>query len=207
MTDHIAKAKNYIAKGEDYYRKAAEEIVAAKDADPSLTNAKIADELGRSKAWVGYLIRWVNNGDPDHPSPFQGSAEVRERSVARKLARETPEVLVAAIAAAPPKAQRKIADAIVSRSTEPSLTKAVAPGPPKPRQPKPTETKLGDAVFALWEVGEQLMDETPAGDAKVRMTALAEKAQRLADGIVQLLDTGEFEDAFRELVAEVGAEA
>jgi hypothetical protein len=51
-TDHLAKAKEYLAKGEDYYRKAAEEIVAAQKDDPTLSNGAIGARLGKSDEWV-----------------------------------------------------------------------------------------------------------------------------------------------------------
>lgn len=56
MTDHLAKAKDYIAKGDDYYFKAAAEILAAKEERPELTWVEIGRQLGRSEAWVRRLV-------------------------------------------------------------------------------------------------------------------------------------------------------
>lgn len=211
-TDHLAKAKSYIAKGEDFYRRAAEEIVAAKKADPALTDATIAEALGRHRSWVSKLTAWVENGDRDHISPFGGETQQgrREASVARKVAREHPEALVAAIAAAPAAAQRKIADELIKQpSTEKSLRSiAKRSSEPSPKLPLPkAEAKAGDGVFRLWEACELLLDEAPSDDERVRITALFEKALRLSEGGLHLLGTGELEDEFRALVEEVRADA
>lgn len=89
--DHLALAREYIGKGEAFYRKAAEEIVAAMDEDPTLTHREIAKRINRDRTWVTKLVAWVTNGDQDHtPTPFTSAAatESRERSTTRKFVRE-----------------------------------------------------------------------------------------------------------------------
>lgn len=159
-TDHLAKAKSYIAKGEDYYRKAAEEIVAAKKGDPGLTNGAIAVKLGRDESWVRKLIAWVNNSAAPPTSPFgrvEGETERKNRTAARQVAREEPEALAEAISSAPPKAQRRIADRLIKQpATEKSLRNvAKRSTEPATKLPLPkAKSKLGDGVFKLWEACE-----------------------------------------------------
>lgn len=205
---HLDRARENIAKGEDFYRTAAKEIAAAMKADPDLTHAAVGEQVGKHQTWVTKLLRWSEADDHQDGAPFGGKGQdiAQTKSRTRKAAREHPEIIAEAITEAPPAAQRKIADSIAAAPTaEPSLTGAVKPER-KPRPQKNPEDKLGEAVFALWEVGEILMDHVPDGESRVRMTALAEKAERLSVGIVQLLGTGQLEDEFRQAVEEVGAD-
>jgi hypothetical protein len=72
---HLARAATYAAKGEEYYRKVAEEILAAKAADPALSNRAIAREIGRSHRWVNGILAWAAGTDGSTPvpeTPFAG---------------------------------------------------------------------------------------------------------------------------------------
>ena len=87
---HLDKAKGYLERGEGFYRKAAEEIVAARDADPMLTNAEIGNWFGRSKAWVAELVTWHTSGRTS-PTPYSGTGRPhQDKTAARKLLREAP---------------------------------------------------------------------------------------------------------------------
>lgn len=211
-TDHLAKAKDYIAKGEDYYRKAAEEIFAERN-ESDTSWREIGRRVGRDESWCRRLVQWYTNaaGAASGPSrPFAEPGRERDRAAdaAKQVIRERPEAIAEVIAQAPPEAQRKIADKLIQApTTEPSLRKVAEPTKRKPREQKAPEQKLSEAVFALWEVGEMLLDAAPSGEQRVRMTALAEKAERLAGGILHLIGTGQLEDEFAELVREVGAES
>jgi hypothetical protein len=130
--------------------------------------------------------------------------------VANSIINSSPEKVAQAITEAPREVQAKIADALVKApATEPVLRNiAKRSSEPAPQAPSPrAERKLSDGVFRLWEAGELLMDETPGGEERVRMIAMAEKAQRLAAGILHLIDSGELEAEFSKLIEEVGAEA
>lgn len=85
---HLAKAKDYIGKGDAFYRKAAKEIEAARA--EGLRQADIAAALGKSQAWVSDLLKYQ---DTDKATPWEeprGAA--REASTATKvLERSTPE--------------------------------------------------------------------------------------------------------------------
>jgi hypothetical protein len=66
---HLARAVECLAKSKEYYYKAADEILAAKAADPALSNRKVGKALGRGygPAWVAKLLAqqayyaWLHN--------------------------------------------------------------------------------------------------------------------------------------------------
>lgn len=71
--DHLAKARDYLARGEEFYARAADEIIAANR--DGLTQAAIGKALGRSQGWVGDLIRWrrdYRDTDNAPASPWGG---------------------------------------------------------------------------------------------------------------------------------------
>lgn len=63
--DHLARAKEYIAQGDNYYAKAADEIIAARQADPGLSYAAIGARVGKGETWCKDLVRSRTNGRPD----------------------------------------------------------------------------------------------------------------------------------------------
>lgn len=101
--DHLARAKDYIAKGEGYYRKAAEEIVAAMEADPTLSQREIGRRLGRDQKWVARLVRWSTSADRDTSTPFHSPTleRARNKSEAKKALRD-PDIRRRVIAELPP---------------------------------------------------------------------------------------------------------
>jgi hypothetical protein len=89
---HIAKAATHLARGEGSYRKAADEMQAAKDA--GATWPEIGDGLGRSASWCRRIVSWAKTpaNDRSTSTPFGGEAE-RERldsSATRKVLRDAP---------------------------------------------------------------------------------------------------------------------
>jgi transposase len=88
---HLAKAREYVARGEEFYRKAAEEIVAAMQDDPTLSSRQIAELLGRSKTWVNDLVRWDTSGR-EADTPYGGHKQRNEKSATQRMLRDaTPE--------------------------------------------------------------------------------------------------------------------
>ena len=82
ITDLLDKARDAIALGESSYRKAAELIVQAQEADA--TQQQIAKRLGKSRAWVTYLLAWRKSG-------YQGSAfERSNRARVSSLTGQSP---------------------------------------------------------------------------------------------------------------------
>lgn len=207
--DHLERAKVYIGKGEEYYRRAAEEILAAMNEDPTLSYREVAAAIGRDKSWVHKIVQWSTSVVDDNcPTPFSEAAGKpnRDESGAKKMIRERPEFVAEAIAKADPETQRKIAAAIVKAEPEAPLADAVAPPIRKPAPGTPAWRRLEKATFTLWEVGQDLMDQAPTGEQKVRMLASAQAAERLASGISMLLGSGEVDDAFRDLLGEMEGE-
>lgn len=77
--DHLARARDYLARGEEFYARAADEIIAAQKDDPTLGVREIAQRLDRSKSWVHELVRWRTSVQgPLHP-PFGGPVENEAR--------------------------------------------------------------------------------------------------------------------------------
>ena len=101
MSDHISLAREYIAKGEEYYAKAANEIAAWLAEDSSRTQRQVADLLGRSAGWVNGLVRWrtsVQDTEQDSPaSPWANTYEERIERAGKQALRD-PEQRKQAIA-------------------------------------------------------------------------------------------------------------
>jgi hypothetical protein len=87
---HLAKAEEYVGKGEKWYAKAADEIIAAKAADFSLTNAEIGKRFGRSEPWVRKLVAWRTNPSSSTPTPYAGEAPAVDLRKAKQWLREAP---------------------------------------------------------------------------------------------------------------------
>lgn len=116
-TLHLARAKDYIGRGEEFYRKAAAEIAEAMNQDGSLTYARIGESLGHTDKWVGRLVRWSTTGDVHTPFAEEKGkvAERHARSVMREAPMEQVEQIIAAL---PPERQRKLATALDTESAK-----------------------------------------------------------------------------------------
>lgn len=86
---HLDKAEKLIAKGTAAWRKAAEEILAARDADPKLTMAKVGERLGHGESWVRRILAWANS-DSGLPTPFTGDSPGVATRHARQVLRDAP---------------------------------------------------------------------------------------------------------------------
>lgn len=92
-TQALAMATSLIAKGDGFYRKAVEWILAAQKADPALTNREIGRYIGEAVRSVAYSERWVRNlvtwGTTSEraATPFGGEEETarKARSHARSI--------------------------------------------------------------------------------------------------------------------------
>lgn len=113
---HLEEAAAFIAVAESgdakqaAYRRAAEEIEAAKRADPELTNRQIAGRIGKHESWVGRLLHALAcagaSGD------FRVDWQRGDRLASE--AREKPDAFVRAYQQAPPKVQRQIAKQVAA---------------------------------------------------------------------------------------------
>ena len=86
---HLAKAKEYLAKGEGFYHRAAKEIVAARDADPKVSNAEIGSWFGHTEKWVRQLMAWHASPTSRTSLPFEGD-KGRDASTTKKILRDAP---------------------------------------------------------------------------------------------------------------------
>lgn len=81
-TDHLARAKDYIAIAEsgdaknEAYRRAADAIVAS-----GATQTEAATAIGRDQSWVQRLLKWQRDYAEPHnaPPPFGGPDESKAR--------------------------------------------------------------------------------------------------------------------------------
>lgn len=88
--DHLAKAREYIGRGEEFYRKAAEEIAAARL--EGYTWPAIASGVGRSQSWCKELVAKSKIGQ--YSAPFSGEySEVKARLTKSSLKSAAPEEL------------------------------------------------------------------------------------------------------------------
>lgn len=104
MTDHLALAKEYIAKGDNYYAKAADEIQVWLDEDASRTHEQAADRVGKGRLWVSRLLRARTNCDESVTQEFEvdwQSGSNKRDEVASKVLRD-PEQRRQVLASLPP---------------------------------------------------------------------------------------------------------
>jgi hypothetical protein len=80
---HLAKAQNYLAKGDEYYRKVKPELEAAIAAGASQVEA--ARYLARSRKWVQDVLAWDGQG-----SLYSEDTPARQRRQAVQVLREAP---------------------------------------------------------------------------------------------------------------------
>jgi hypothetical protein len=76
----LDKAKDAIAAGESSYRKAADLIAQAQES--GATQKQIAERLGRSRAWITFLLAWRKSGY--RGSAFERSNRARVSSQTRQ---------------------------------------------------------------------------------------------------------------------------
>lgn len=90
---HLVQARAYVERGEEFYRKAAEEIVAAQKADTTLSNREIGEWFGRSERWVRDVVRWSTSSEST-PTPYaEQQGAVAQRHAKSVLAKGDPEAV------------------------------------------------------------------------------------------------------------------
>lgn len=78
---HLDKAVKLIAKGDGFYSQAADEIIAAQKADPTLSNREIGEKFSRSKEWVRALVTWRTTGEPDGPMNWRRGSHATKKEI------------------------------------------------------------------------------------------------------------------------------
>jgi hypothetical protein len=150
--DHLARAKEYIAEGDNYYAKAADEIIAAMDEDADLSWTVVAARVGMSDRWCRRLVTQRRDhlvaGDPAHQFKVDwergshATTEEVERGVQKALAdptkakalapsiakaMETPEVAQAVSAQS---SREALTNTSIAASTESYMRRRAAETPP-----------------------------------------------------------------------------
>jgi hypothetical protein len=90
-TDHLARAREYIGRGEKFYGKAADEVIAAMKADPLLTFVGCDKRLGRYKGFSSRLVTWrTKGGNTEQPTPWAGEYDRVKVSLTKSSLRDAP---------------------------------------------------------------------------------------------------------------------
>ena len=115
---HLDKAKNYVEKGEQFYRKAALEIKEAQDADSTLVPREIAEQIGKSRPYVERLLRALareQEGDEFRVDWESGSN--KRGDVTAKFLRDAPiEQVEQAMLSLPEDRQKQVRTAVLGTS-------------------------------------------------------------------------------------------
>lgn len=196
MSSHIEKAREYISIAEsgdakrEAYTKAADEILAAKAEDPTLTQRQIGEQLDKSRTWIQDLLRW--HKARDHGLPFsnvEAAARYRERQVPTRHEDrvEMAATLLADLAvvegvlAASSTAQRHIENAVHDKSRgrreqaqdrEQQRRQDVAQ--PLPAYMAAMVLKLDEWAGALAVITDADLEDLPVGHARELVLAAAE---------------------------------
>src|SRR5215468_1194530 len=97
---HLDKAETYLGKGDELYGKAADEIIAAKEADFTLSNREIGERFGHKESWVRDIVTWRTSSECT-PTPWaipeenDRTAASHAKTVLRKAPMETVEKIIA----------------------------------------------------------------------------------------------------------------
>jgi len=129
---HLTKAETHLARGNEFYAKAADEIIAAKAADTSLSNKEIGQWFGYSGDWARSLVAWRTSGD-DRPTPRSGSRVSQDpgqgvRETTKTLRSATAETIEEVLEQLPDEAVEKIEKAV----SDEAVKRTVYADQPKP---------------------------------------------------------------------------
>lgn len=101
---HLDRAKDYLAKGEEFYRKAKPEIDAALEEGASLR--EVARYLDRSKDWVADVRDWDGKG-----TLYGSDTVARQKRQAKQILRQASSEEIAETYLSDPDVRRKVHEA------------------------------------------------------------------------------------------------
>lgn len=107
---HLDKAEGYLGKGDGWYAKAADEIIAARVADTTLGYREIGTRFGKSDKWARSLVTWRTSASPDTHVDWQRGSHATAAEIqagARKLLAEAPMEQVERLVDALPKERQQ----------------------------------------------------------------------------------------------------
>jgi hypothetical protein len=118
-------AKDLIEKGEEFYARAADQIIAARKADPQLGYREIANVVGHGISWCSDLVQWRTSVlDPERETPapatpWAGTYEERLDRGTRRTLKDRPEIAADEIAeavATNPIVRRKVEERLMPKT-------------------------------------------------------------------------------------------
>ncbi len=93
MNEHLIKARELVARGDEFYARAADELIAAGVGNPGGTSYREAAEaVGKSETWCKDIVRLRTNGQ-DLTSPWSHDTPRRTRDAAKQVLRSNPAVV------------------------------------------------------------------------------------------------------------------
>lgn len=200
---HIEKAVSLLGRGENFYRLAADEVVAALALDPTLGYREIGKRFDRSHTWVKNLVAWSTSGTTS-PGPYSQTGRPHQDRVAtRKVLREAPLEEIEQMLDALPEGRKEIIAAAAGHSylearkqaqeqeAEASIRKKAEKKDAKEKTTRKTRQATG-AFASLGIIGhiEQATDELR------ELMADASLTPETAKGIARALETFTNEFAF-----------
>lgn len=103
---HLGRAEGFLARGDEFYGKAADEIIAAREADSRLTWREIGERFGKGDDWPARIVAWRTKGAA--PSPFmEPGRETTDVRGTKRVLREAPIEQVAQIVEALPEERKE----------------------------------------------------------------------------------------------------
>lgn len=164
MNKHLVKAKDYIGKGEAFYRKAADEVIAAQAEDTTLGYREIGEAVGRSYEWCRQLVKW-RTSVTDQGTPWAGEYDARrDRSIKQTLGKADSQEVKRVLAELP----EKQLDTIAREATDALVGRARAKRSERQSEPTAGELMGGEK----WDPSESWADN--------QIIALNHKARSLA---------------------------
>jgi hypothetical protein len=167
---HLGRAQGFLARGTEFYEKAADEIIAAKAADADLKNREIGEHLGYGKDWARKIIAWREDAEaPRTPFIEPGRETPDVRGARRVLAQAPVEQVEQIIEDLPAERVAQIASAALGK---PGVTRVLAKDP----KASAVVTRASGAIREDMEhqARQRRSPGTPVGDAAASIGMLSE---------------------------------
>ena len=210
---HLVAAQKLLAKGDDYYGRAADEIVAAREADPGLTTREIGAWFGHKESWVRQIVAW-RKGGAAASAPFARPGDPGKRGGDRAIiGRAEPDVIVEAISKAPASQRRQIVEGLVSdEGTRSEVFGALDRRTPAAPKAKPRPVGIFQVLMELRRIkkdvrslAELVVDGDMSGidtEQRQSMREMVDWLRNALELIASSLEDGDLDEAFAELLGE-----
>ncbi len=93
VAGHLERAREHFEQGVESHRRAADEITAALELDPSLSLRDVGTALGISHTTVSRLLKWRKSGADRTTTPFGGDPDRLGRAV-KQAFHEQPDLII-----------------------------------------------------------------------------------------------------------------